>query len=295
MGEHGTASAPVTEAAPAKINLTLRVTGRRADGYHRLDSLVAFTDIGDTVTLTRTDRPGVRLAVDGPLARGIPTGPDNLVVRAAEVFRTAARQPLGVDLALIKRLPAAAGIGGGSSDAAATLRGMQRLFGDGRPDPGALTALAAGLGADVPVCLSPRTWCMRGIGEVLVPGPILTGTAIVLVNPRVPVATPAVFKARSAPFSQAFDLPAGPLPPHALADLIRKGGNDLQTPAVAVAPVVAEVLAILNGVPEALVATMSGSGATCVAVCPTAAEAGRLARRLHTERPGWWTSPATLL
>lgn len=250
MNEPAAAAATVIEAAPAKINLTLRVTGRRADGYHLLDSLVAFTDIGDTVTLTRADRPGVRLVVDGPLSDGIPTGPDNLVVRAAVAYLTAARRSVDVDgiaLGLTKRLPAAAGIGGGSSDAAASLRGMRRLIGDEALDPVPFTALAADLGADVPVCLTPRTWRMQGVGGVLAPGPILTGIAVVLVNPRVPVATPAVFKARSGPFSPPFDVPAGALTPHSLADLIRHGGNDLLAPAIDVAPVIAEVLALQIG------------------------------------------------
>ena len=191
--------------APAKVNLYLHVVGRRADGYHLLDSLVAFADIGDRIEGVPADR--MSLAVGGPEAEAVAgLGDDNLVLRAARLYSeairaagAASRMP-GVTLYLDKRLPAASGIGGGSSDAAATLRLLDHLSG-GVLAPAALAGLAARLGADVPACLLARPVWVGGIGEVLEPADPLPACGIVLANPRIALPTPAVFRARSGPFS----------------------------------------------------------------------------------------------
>lgn len=295
---HDVTPAPTTrvETAPAKINLTLRVVGRRPDGYHLLDSLVAFADIGDTMTVTPADQQhGIRLTVDGPLSAGVPTDQSNLVVGAAERYLTATGIETGLDIRLTKRLPAAAGIGGGSSDAAAMMRALTALFPAKRLSDSATIRLAGLVGADVPVCLTPRSWRMQGIGEGLTPGPCVTGTPIVMVNPRVPVATRSVFKARSAAFSPTLDLPQGPLSPEAVAHLIAVGGNDLQSPAIRVAPVIDQVLATLGETPRVLAAKMSGSGATCIGISRSYEDAADIAESLGTTYPSWWVTAAKLL
>ncbi len=276
----------VTVSAPAKVNLALHVTGRRSDGYHLLDTLVAFADIGDTLTLRRASAPA--LTVSGPEAAGAPPGPDNLVARAI----AAAPLPDGAAVAahLVKRLPAAAGIGGGSADAAAALRGMQAL-GAAPPSPEAVAAL----GADVPMCLAGRPLRARGIGEEMAALAGLPEMAAVLVNPRVPVATPDVFAAlacrENAPMP--CDLPRWP-DARALAGWLATQRNDLEAPALAVAPVVGCVLEALGGQDGCLLARMSGSGATCFGLFADVETAGAAAARLAAARPGWWVAPTTL-
>ncbi|WP_371060622.1 4-(cytidine 5'-diphospho)-2-C-methyl-D-erythritol kinase [Rhodosalinus sp. 5P4] len=265
--------------APAKINLALHVTGRRADGYHLLDSLVVFADLGDTLRAA----PGATtsLRVTGPMARGVPDGPENLVLRAAALIG------VGAELELEKHLPAAAGIGGGSSDAAATLRALSRLSGCAVPGD------AATLGADVPVCLAARPARMRGIGETVEPVAALPALAAVLVNPGVSLSTPEVF-ARLAQRENP-PLPT-PLPRWAdAAALVRwlsAQRNDLEAPARALAPVVGEVLAALSASPGCALARMSGSGATCFGLFPDREGAETAAAALA--RPGWWVRAVTL-
>ena len=276
----------VTVAAPAKVNLALHVTGRRADGYHLLDTLVAFADVGDTLTLRRAPAPA--LTVSGPEAAGVPDGPENLVARAI----AAAPLPDGAAVAahLIKRLPAAAGIGGGSADAAAALRGMQAL-GAAPPSPEAVAAL----GADVPMCLAGRPLRARGIGERMAAVPDLPDVAAVLVNPRVPVSTPEVFAAlacrENAPMPS--DLPRWADAP-ALAGWLSAQRNDLEAAARAVAPRVAGVLDALSGQAGCLLARMSGSGATCFGLFADVETAKTAAARLAAAQPGWWVAPTTL-
>lgn len=273
------------EHAPAKINLALHVTGRRQDGYHLLDSLVAFCAVGDTVTLAREGPAGLQLS--GPFGATLSAGPDNLVQRAAALMQA---PPLS--LLLEKNLPPASGIGGGSADAAATLRGLARLL--ARPLPGPRAVL--GLGADVPVCLAGRPARMRGIGEQLAPLPALPEAWLVLVNPRIEVPTRAVFAGL-----QSFENPPMPdrLPAWedaaSLAGWLALQRNDLAPPASASAPVIDEVLTALQAQPGCLLARMSGSGATCFGLFADEALALRAQGRLARGAPGWWVAAGALL
>ena len=281
-------TAPRTEAvrerALAKINLALHVTGQRGDGYHLLDSLVAFADVGDVVTV-RPDA-ALSLAVTGPMADGVPTDASNLVWRAADWMGQQLGMGQGLAITLDKHLPAAAGIGGGSADAAAVLRALARLTGRAVPDG------VATLGADVPVCMAPRAQRMQGVGERLTPLPALPPAHLVLVNPRVHTPTPAVFKA----LAKKTNPPLPEIPRFtdaaALIAWLRTTRNDLQAPAIAGAPVIAEVLAVLGDAPFA---RMSGSGATCFALFPVASDAEDLAARIRRAMPGWWVAVAALV
>lgn len=276
---------PIEDFAPAKINLALHVTGLRADGYHLLDSLVVFADVGDGLTV----EPGAGLAlrVDGPRAAGVPEGPDNLVLRAARLLSP----DRGARIVLTKRLPAASGIGGGSSDAAAALRALARLWDMALPDAAAVLTL----GADLPVCLDPRPRRMRGIGERLDDLPGLPDCRLVLVNPGVPVATPAIFRAldrRDNPPLPA--LPARWPDAPALAEYLRACRNDLEPAARALEPRVGEVLAALAVQPGCLLARMSGSGATCFGLFAAAAGSAAAAAAIARAQPGWWVADAGL-
>lgn len=284
-------TAALTEQAPAKINLTLRVLGRRADGYHELESLVAFADIGDRLSL----QPGAALALDvsGPHAGGCGPAANNLVLRA---FAALGERTPGLKAGrfhLEKMLPVAAGIGGGSSDAAAALRLLARANGLSADDPRLLQA-ALHIGADVPVCLDPRPRIMRGIGEHLSEPLWLPELPAVLVNPGVPLATRDVFAKFSA--VQAGKKPLGSVPSQqeAMLGFLAAYGNDLTEAAVACAPAVADVLAALRGLPDARLARMSGSGSTCFALFGSAGEAVAAARTLQAKRKDWWISAATL-
>ena len=279
-----TAAEPaLREAAPAKVNLYLHLCGRRADGYHLLDSLAVFPAIADR--LTAAPGPGLSLEIGGPFGDGLSVEPDNLVLRAARALAEAHGLAPDAALRLEKHLPLAAGIGGGSSDAAAALRLLSRLWRVAIPD-----RLALSLGADVPVCLgAPRPRCMAGIGEQLSPAPPMPEFWIVLVNPGAAVATGAVFAA-----VERRDNPPGPPPPPltdfaALTDWLAHQRNDLQAAAVSICPAIAEVLAALEDAP---LARMSGSGATCFALHGREAEAQAQAKRLRRARPDWWVEAA---
>ncbi|MCC1494181.1 4-(cytidine 5'-diphospho)-2-C-methyl-D-erythritol kinase [Cognatishimia sp. F0-27] len=265
--------------APAKINLALHVTGQRADGYHLLDSLVAFADVGDTITVARAAR--TTLAITGPMAAGIPATPDNLCWRAADAFDAP------VAITLDKHLPASAGIGGGSSDAAATLRAMAQLC-DAPPsmDP-------AQLGADVPVCMLARGAHMHGIGEAVTPIPLPSFPAV-LVNPCVAVSTPEVFRRLAVKTNAAMD----PFPRTTdradWLDWLQVQRNDLERPAIAGAPVIADVLHALRALPQTRLVRMSGSGATCVALCDAKRDADAAASALSHAHPDWWVTACIL-
>lgn len=275
----------ISEFAPAKLNLCLHVTGRRADGYHLLDSLVVFASVGDRVTVALA--AGLTLGIEGPEAAGLQAEADNLVLRAARAMGVE-----GADLRLHKALPIASGIGGGSADAAATLRALGRLTG---------RALAAAevtaLGADVPVCLAGRPVRMQGIGEMLTPLPALPPLSCVLVNPRVAVATPRVFAALER--RDNAPLPALPSGWSDAEDLCRwlasETRNDLAPPARLLAPVIAEAEAALAAHPGCLLARMSGSGATCFGLFAGPDTARAAARTLRQARPGWWVAEADIL
>lgn len=275
---------PLAEQARAKINLHLHVTGRRADGYHLLDSLVVFADAADAVAVEPGQ--GISLALGGPEAGALVAEPDNLVLRAARLLaEEAGLAGAGAALRLEKRLPVASGIGGGSADAAAALRGLNRLWGLGM-EPGRLEALALRLGADVPVCLRSCPALMQGVGEVLLPAPPLPAFGLVLANPRVSLPTPRIFAARSGPFSPPAALPReGWSDAAALAATLRNLRNDLEPPAIALCPPIATVLAALSALPGVLLARMSGSGATCFAVFADAPSAERAAATLPAI---WW-------
>jgi len=271
------------EFAPAKVNLALHVLGRRADGYHLLDSLVVFAEVGDTLRAGAAD--GLSLAVAGAFAPALAADGENLVLRAARALAAAGGIAPRARLALRKQLPVASGIGGGSADAAAALRLLSRLW---RLDlPAAeLSALALTLGADVPVCLAGRPARMTGVGEVLDAAPRLPACGIVLVNPGVAVATPSVFRVRTGDFSPPLDLPQRWPDAAALAATLSACRNDLQAPAISLAPAIADVLAALRATENNLLARMSGSGATCFALFATAADAEAAA--VAVARPGWW-------
>lgn len=283
------------EQAPAKVNLTLRVLGRRADGYHTLESIVTFAAVGDRLSLTRGAE--LTLAQRGPTASLTGAPDDNLVLKAA---RALAAQVPGLKLGrfrLDKRLPVAAGLGGGSADAAAALRLLARANRLERDDP-RLFAAARGTGADVPVCLDPRPRLMSGIGEVLSAPLALPSFAAVLVNPGVAVPTRDVFatlRIVGAP-RDATDIDAlarAPTTEAALA-LIAAQSNDLEAAAIRIAPVIADVLAALHALPGCRLARMSGSGATCFAIFSSTAAATAGAKALRAARPHWWVRASKL-
>lgn len=276
--------------APAKLNLTLEVVGKRADGYHLLDSLIAFTDYGDTLTATAADT--LALTLDGPFG-GILVGDpmENLVLKAARLLAAEAGIEPRAGLALTKRLPVASGIGGGSSDAAATLLALSELWGV-TPAADDLARLALKLGADVPVCLTQRTARLEGIGERITAAPPVPAAPIVLVNPGVGLPTPKVFQARQGAFSKgagsAGVLAASPADAAGLAQALRPYANDLTAPAVGLLPVIGEVLGRLEATGDCLIARMSGSGATCFALFATDDAASAAAGAIRAARPEWW-------
>ena len=273
----------LTEVAPAKVNLMLHVTGRRPDGYHLLDSLVVFAGIGDRLTVAPSRE--LALTLDGPFAAGLQAESDNLVLRAARALADASGVAPHAALHLDKRLPVASGIGGGSSDAAAALR-LLSAFWRVQVPAALLHSVAAGLGADVPVCLRPVPSRMGGVGEVLLPAPRVPPCGLVLVNPGCALATQAVFRARMGAFSPVPQLPAAWPNADSMADGLALLSNDLEQPAIGLCPVIAEVLAGLRRAPGCLLARMSGSGATCFGLFADAAQAHEAVAALS--RPGWW-------
>jgi 4-diphosphocytidyl-2-C-methyl-D-erythritol kinase len=284
-------STRVTRDAPAKLNLTLEVVGRRADGYHLLDSLVAFTSYGDTVTAAESD--GMSLIMDGPFGAVLAADPaDNLVLRAGRLLAAEAGIVPRAALVLTKRLPIASGIGGGSSDAAAALLALAELW-RLTPAPEDLVRLALTLGADVPVCLAGRTTRLEGIGERIGPAPALPPCPLVLVNPGIGLPTPQVFRARQGGFSAGAGpdgvLAESPADARALASTLARFGNDLTAPAIALLPVIGTVLAALAATPGCLLARMSGSGATCFALFAEDTQAEAAAPTIAAAHPGWWT------
>jgi 4-diphosphocytidyl-2-C-methyl-D-erythritol kinase len=285
----------LVEEAPAKVNLTLRVLGRRADGYHEIESLVAFAGVGDALSFT----PGGELALNvrGPSAAQAGVTTDNLVLKAARALADRLPTVGAGTFDLEKRLPVAAGLGGGSADAAAALRLLARANGLAPDDP-LLYAAARATGADVPVCLDPRTRLMRGIGEILF-GPLkLPPLQSVLVNPGVALATKAVFGAWKPAATPAVPADLTVLTAMKSRDQLLRfllgQANDLETAAIALAPAVADVLLALNSQPRCELARMSGSGATCFAVFTSAADAIKAAEAVHAEYPKWWVRATAL-
>ncbi len=294
-GSGESAPAGLREPAPAKLNLYLHVTGRRPDGYHLLDSLAVFVDLGEA--LSATPAAGLALRLDGPFADALAdmAPGDNLVLQAARQLQALStdgeRPPAGADMTLTKAIPVAAGLGGGSADAAAALRLLPRLWGRALPQA-SLDRLAAGLGADVPVCLASRPALMEGTGEILSPAPPLPDLHLVLVNPRLPVPTGAVFAGLQGRFSAPDPLQRPPASLPDLAAALARRGNDLERPARFLAPAVDRVLAALAAQDGCLLARMSGSGATCFGLFAHPPGATRAAAALRRAEPGWWVTAA---
>ena len=272
----------VVEAfVPAKVNLTLHVTGQREDGFHTLDSLAMFADIGDRMTITM---PGdYRLTVEGPMAEGVPADESNLVLRAARMMR------INADIRLEKHLPNAAGLGGGSGDAAATLRVLSGF--SGKPVPGD----GIELGADVPLCLQSDAARVTGIGETVTPVPNLPPLDAVLVNPGLPVLTAEVFKRLRHKVNRPMPAEMPSFETSAeLIDWLRGMRNDLQEPAIEAEPVIRQVFETLERTPGCQLARMSGSGGTCFGIYHDAETAGSAAGRLQESFPSWWVRATRL-
>lgn len=321
--------ASVTIKAPAKINLYLHVTGKRDDGYHELDSLVAFADIADVITVTdpADGNDGLSLSITGPFAAGLSTTDDNLVIKAARLLAEHTGVPACAHITLEKNLPIASGIGGGSADAAATLQALIRFWGIELGDDDIhhvahhvaddidtaralatlfkvwrddldsemLATIGLELGADVPVCLAGRPAFMGGIGEQLELAPHLPRAWLTLVNPGIEVSTPAVFKARTGDFSPPARFHAHPRDAAHFAKTLAERGNDLMAPAIGLEPVIGEVLEALEALEDGLLARMSGSGATCFAMFASEDQARVAAHELTQKHPDWWVQTAELL
>jgi 4-diphosphocytidyl-2-C-methyl-D-erythritol kinase len=276
----------VAAFAPAKVNLYLHITGRRDDGYHLLDGLVAFIDVGDR--LTAEPAASLSLVVDGPEAPDLAAvGDDNLALRAARLLADQAGITAGATLHLEKHLPVAAGIGGGSSDAAAALLALKRLWRISLENE-ALCALGARLGADIPACLYSRAVWVGGTGERLEPAGPLPEAGILLVNPRRALPTAAVFAARRGPFGHVARFAPMPSKASAFARALIACRNDLTEAAIGLVPEIAAVLARLGRLPGSLLARMSGSGATCFALFDDCAAAEKARAVLAAAEPRWW-------
>ncbi len=279
----------------AKVNLTLHITGRRADGYHELESLVAFAGVGDTLEFTPA--ADLTLSITGPFAPAIAaTGSadeDNLVLRAARSLRGRLGIADGAHIRLDKHLPVAAGIGGGSADAAATLLGLVEFWGAG--DAALLSEVGLGLGADVPVCLAGGPSYVSGIGERIAPVPDLPPVWLVLANPGRALATGAVFAAREGNFSppQPWTEPIAEATD--LAARLAMYRNDLEPAARCLTPEIDDVLAVLQATDGCLLARMSGSGATCFGLYADPASARAAAAMIGEQRSTWWVAAAPVL
>jgi len=284
-------AAVLTEKAPAKINLTLRVLGRRADGYHRLESLVAFANLADALNL-QTGGDAV-LDITGPFASACGPVAGNLVLKAFAALRERVAGLKAGRFVLEKNIPVAAGLGGGSADAAAALR-LLALANSLAPDDPRLAEAALGVGADVPVCLESHARIMRGVGEELSAALDLPRLAALLVNPGVPLATRDVFARFAGTQDGKTSLAGAPRERGALIEWLGAHGNDLTHSAIACVPVIADVLSALSALPGARLARMSGSGPTCFALFASPGEATAAAQRLKTERKDWWVCPTTL-
>ncbi|MDD5586280.1 MAG: 4-(cytidine 5'-diphospho)-2-C-methyl-D-erythritol kinase [Alphaproteobacteria bacterium] len=279
--------------APAKINLYLHVTGRREDGYHFLDSLVAFTNIGDSLRLEPA--ADFDFTLEGPMAAQLSSGSveNNLAVRALRALAQELDRPLNVKATLVKNLPVASGIGGGSSDAAAALRLLAEHWGVPSSDS-LLRRIAASLGQDVPCCVDAATCYFRDIGNVTDPGPDLPHTDIVLVNPNKALPTPDVYKAFKGTFAAPARLTHDPKSNVELAGMLHERSNSLTEAACLLMPEIRDILAALAASPDCQLARMSGSGATCFGLYPNRSASRQAAARLYEDHPGWWVVPGFL-
>lgn len=286
--------APVRVFAPAKVNLFLHVGPVAAAGYHPLASLVAFADVGDSVTVEPADR--LSLAITGPFASGLNDGGDNLILKALRALgQTTGADDPAVAVTLDKQLPIAAGLGGGSSDAGAALKAVRDLLGLSLDDDG-LAEIAAVVGADGPMCLHARAAWAEDRGDRLTFEPRLPPLPAVLINPGVPSSTGAVYRAYDAGPAGRADRPAAPdvWTPASVIDWLTNQRNDLEAPAVALQPSIAATMAEAARLPGVRLVRMSGSGATVFALFDTADQAAEAARRLTTAHPDGWVRPAIL-
>lgn len=281
----------VVESAPAKINLYLHVNHRRDDGYHDLDSLVVFTEFGDTVGLSPA--PSLELLRKGSFAALLPDNlEDDLCLRAARELAAQFGQKASVRISLEKNIPVAAGLGGGSADAAAVLRGLCRLWFIDPANP-KVVDIATGLGADVPVCLLGDAALIRGVGDIVEPVEAAARLNLLLVNPNQPLSTASVFRAwaQSAEETAPRDEPVSDIGNYEFLAGLAQTRNDLMAAAIGLCPVIDDVLSDLSGLPGCQLARMSGSGPTCFAMFETADACAQGALRLTERRPGWWVCP----
>lgn len=288
-----------TQRANAKINLYLHVTGRRKDGFHTLDSLVVFADVGDNISASRVDENSdILFTTSGPFGQNIPLGENNLVVRAAKLLQGKYAITAGARINLEKNIPPASGIGGGSADAAATMRALAEIWEiDFTKENKSYfnQMISASLGADVPVCFNGKNVFMGGIGEILTPAPTLPQCWLVLANPGVAVSTPEVFAARKGTFSHTARFENVPLSVQELVDIVGLRKNDLTPSAQYIAPEIETVISLLHKLDDALLVRMSGSGATCFAIFPNEQSAITGAKKILKENPKWWVRAARML
>lgn len=289
----------IYKRAAAKLNLNLLITGKRADGYHLLSSFFAFTELGDELYFEPAEasgeQDGISLDIKGPFAKGLTADESNSVIRAARGLSLLIGGKLGAKITLIKNLPVAAGIGGGTADAAAAIRGLCELW-EAAPAEKDLFALALGIGADVPSSLYGKNALVSGIGEALAPAPKIGGEVyVVLVNPKVTVSTKEIFKLFSGKkFSSAFTFRKEYLSAADLAEDLSKTTNDLYAPAVQLQPVIGEVLSLLRLDGKCLFAAMSGSGATCFGLYESKEAAKEAALKIAAAQPLWWVAATKL-
>jgi len=281
----------IRELAPAKVNLFLHAGNRRPDGYHDIESLVVFASVGDELAFEEADE--LSLQLEGPFASALAEEPDNLVLRAARRFAEQAQIESRVRITLTKNLPVASGIGGGSSDAAATLRGLSQMW-PGRTNLQTLWNIASELGSDVPVSVLPGCWWMTGRGERFATVNEVGTFDVLLVNGGGPVSTSAVYQAlRDRSGIGRISRPQRFKTMGEFVNYLADARNDLEAPAGALCPVIGEQLEALAGT-RALLARMSGSGATCFGIYPDAVSAQAAAHTIAEQHPNWWLAPTKL-
>ena len=280
----------IVELAPAKINLALHVTGQRSDGYHLIESIVVFAQAGDRLTFRKAPADG--FSVEGPFAGALSEENDNLVLRARDALREAVSTTPPVSILLEKNLPVSAGIGGGSADAAACLRGLRRLWSLPLSDED-LAAIAIGLGADVPMCLWSQPLVAKGIGDIIEPVAALPAMPMVLVNPSLPVSTPDVFRQLMQKNNKGIALPPAETAEDWIAAL-QALRNDLQAPAEVLLPAISDCRSALAGSGTSLV-RMSGSGATCFGLFADGQKAAAATETIRTDHPSWYACATVTL
>ncbi len=274
--------------APAKINLDLLITGQREDGYHLLDSIVVFTDIGDELTAKKSDE--LSLVISGPYAGDLQSQRNNLILLAAHRICEYANISPHIKFYLNKKLPISSGIGGGSADAAAALKLCIELFSI-KIEPGELNKIALELGSDIPVCLLSKPVHMTGVGEKISHFKLAEAIHMVLVNPNVSVLTPMVFNVfqkSNMTFDTERILPSGKIHPTLMLDIIKESGNSLTEAAIMLEPSINEVISLLSETEDVLIARMSGSGATCFALYKSKECCVKAAQYIIKRKPDWW-------